>query len=108
MAAPALVECYAVLTRLPPPHRLSPADTYSLLEGNFVGAARIVALSGQSYRALLRRARDDGIAGGLTYDAVIAACAFEAKATSLLTFNERHFLPFAERGMKIVVPREGM
>ena len=34
--APALVEAYAVLTRLPPPHRLSAADAWALVEGNFV------------------------------------------------------------------------
>jgi predicted nucleic acid-binding protein len=105
VAAPALIEAYAVLTRLPPPHRLSPADALALLEANFMSVARIVALDGKSYRTLLRRAPDDGIAGGRTYDAVIAACAFKAKATVLLTFNESHFLSFVERGMEIVVPR---
>ena len=38
VAAPALVETYAVLTRLPSPHRLSPADSRALLEANFLGA----------------------------------------------------------------------
>jgi predicted nucleic acid-binding protein len=104
VAAPALVEAYAVLTRLPPPHRLSPADALALLEGNFMNASKIVALDGKSYRVLLRQALDDGIAGGRTYDAVIAACAFQAKATALLTFNERHFLSFAQRGLEIIVP----
>lgn len=32
VAAPALVEAYAVLTRLPPPYRLSPADALALVE----------------------------------------------------------------------------
>lgn len=104
VAAPALVEAYAVLTRLPPPHRLSPADTLALLEGNFMSAAKTVALGGKSYRTLLRRASDDGIAGGRTYDAVIAACVFKAKAATLLTFNESHFLPFVGRGIEVVVP----
>ncbi len=104
VAAPALVEAYAVLTRLPPPHRLSPADALALLEGNFMSVAKIVALDGKSYCTLLRQAPDNGIAGGQTYDAVIAACVFKAKATALLTFNESHFLPFAERVMEVVVP----
>lgn len=104
VAAPALVEAYAVLTRLPPPHRLSPTDTLTLLEGNFMSASKIVALDGKSYRTLLRQAPADGIAGGRTYDAVIATCVLQAKAAVLLTFNERHFLSFAERGMEIVVP----
>ncbi len=104
MAAPALVEAYAVLTRLPPPYRLSPADTLTLLEANFMSASRIVALDGKSYRTLLRRAPDEGIAGGRTYDAVIAACFFKAKAAVLLTFNESHFLSFVDKGIEIIVP----
>lgn len=107
VAAPGLVEAYAVLTRLPPPHRLSPADALALLEVNFMSVARIVALDGKSYLTLLRRARDDGVAGGLTYDAVIAVCAFKARAGEILTFNESHFLSFAARGMEVVVPGRG-
>lgn len=104
VAAPALVEAYAVLTRLPPPHRLSPADTVALLETNFMSTSKIVALDGGSYRALLRQAPEVGVAGGRTYDAVIAACALKAKAAALLTFNEDHFLSLSGEEMEIVVP----
>jgi predicted nucleic acid-binding protein len=36
-AGPALVEVYAVLTRLRAPHWLAPADAHALLEANFLG-----------------------------------------------------------------------
>ncbi len=104
VAAPALVEAYAVLTRLPSPHRLSPADALALLEANFMRPARLVALDGKSYRSLLRRAPHEGIAGGQAYDAVIAACALKASGVTLLTFNPGHFSPFARRGLQVVVP----
>lgn len=104
VAAPALVEVYAVLTRLPPPYRLSTTDALALLEDNFMNALKIVALDGKSYRTLLRQAPRENIAGGRTYDAVIAACALQTKATALLIFNERHFLPFVVKGLNIVVP----
>jgi predicted nucleic acid-binding protein len=103
IAAPALVEAYAVLTRLPPPYRLAPSDALTLLEANFMGT-KIIALDGKSYRSLLLKAPDDKIAGGRIYDAIIAACALQAKVATLLTFNERHFLAFAEKGIAIVVP----
>jgi predicted nucleic acid-binding protein len=103
VAASALVESYAVLTRLPPPHRLSPRDALALLEANFMSASRIVALDGKSYLSLLRRAPDEGVAGGRTYDAVIFACAFKAKASALLTFNESHFLSFVSGEIEIIV-----
>ncbi len=104
VAAPALVETYAVLTRLPPPHRVSSVDALTLLEANFMREARIIALDARAYRALLRRAPQDSIAGGRTYDAVIAACALKVKGTTLLTFNPSHFMSFSSRGVAIVVP----
>jgi predicted nucleic acid-binding protein len=106
IAGPTLIESYSVLTRLPPPHRLSPVDALALLDANFM-RAKIIALGGRSYVTLLRRAADEGISGGQTYDAVIAACVLKGKAHALLTFNAGHFRPLAERGMNIVVPGGG-
>ncbi|SRR6266508_353513 len=106
VAAPALVESYAVLTRLPAPFRLAPADAGALLETNFVRAGRVLALAAPAYRRLLRRAPAEGIAGGRMYDAVIAECLLKARPATLLTFNARHFLAFSGRGLEIVVPGE--
>lgn len=103
-AAHALAEAYAVLTRIPAPHRLAPADALALLEGNFIDGARIVALDVNGYRSLLRRAGRDGISGGRTYDAVIAECALKARAATLLTFNSRHFADLEAAGVRVVVP----
>lgn len=103
-AAHALAEAYAVLTRFPAPHRLSPADALALLEGNFMDGARVVALTANGYRSLLRRAGSEGISGGRTYDAIIAECALRANAAVLLTFNAGHFANLTFMGMKVVVP----
>jgi predicted nucleic acid-binding protein len=105
VAAPALVESYAVLTRLPPPHRLSAADALALLDANFMRPGTAVALDAAAYRTLLRRMVAQGIVGGRTYDAVIARCALRAKASCLLTFNAPHFLAFAAGGLEVVVPK---
>jgi predicted nucleic acid-binding protein len=106
IAAPALVETYAVLTRLPRPYRLPLETCLALVQASFLAnAARIVALDADAYVGLVRRAAVDSIGGGRTYDAVIAACGRAAGAEVLLTFNERHFLPFAGQGMAIRVPR---
>ena len=45
VAAPALVEAYAVLTQLPPPHRISPEAALTLLDNNFVKSVTVVALT---------------------------------------------------------------
>ena len=79
VAAPALVETYSVLTRLPSPHRLSPTDSQTLLEASFLSdGAETVALDADGYVRLIRGAPERGIAGGSTYDAVIVACAASA------------------------------
>jgi predicted nucleic acid-binding protein len=103
-AAHALAEAYAVLTRLPAPHRLAPADALAVLEGNFLDAAHVVALDVKGYRSVLRRAGKEGISGGRTYDALIGACAVQAKATVLLTFNAAHFSQLESAGIRVVVP----
>jgi predicted nucleic acid-binding protein len=101
--APAIVEAYAVLTRLPPPHRLSAADAWALVEGNFVSAATVIALSADRIIDLLAQAAREEIAGGRTYDFVIGECAREAAVDALLTFNRRHFEP-APAGVAVVEP----
>ena len=44
IAAHAVAEAYAVLTRLPAPHRLAPADAWTLVRTNFVDNAALVTL----------------------------------------------------------------
>lgn len=90
MAAPSLVETYAVLTRLPPPHRLSTHDAWRLLDANW-GDSDVFALSASEYWRVIRESHDNGIHGGRVYDAVITACARKAGARTLVTWNLGHF-----------------
>lgn len=103
-AAPALIESYSVLTRLPSPQRLSPSDALAILEMSFVTNTEIVALASHSYLTLLRKAPASGVYGGRTYDAVIAECAVQAKVAALLTLNESHFKNWESDRLKIIVP----
>lgn len=103
VSAHALAETYAVLTRLPPPRRLTTADAWALLEANFVRDRSIVALDSAACITLLRQLAMQRVGGGRTYDAMIAACARQSKATTLLTFNRRHFDPPPE-GVTVVEP----
>lgn len=106
VAAHALAESYAVLTRLPSPHRLAPVDAWALLEANFVTARSVTALTSRQHLAVLRALAAAGIAGGRTYDALIAEAARLVRATTLLTFNQRHFDP-PPAGITVVVPSGG-
>ena len=102
VAGPALIEAYAVLTRLPPPHRLSPQTALTLLE-NFLKLGTVVALNAKSYQALLLTAPKNNVAGGRAYDAVIGACAEQGQASTLLTFNANDFTALGQ-DYDIVVP----
>lgn len=95
LPGPALIEAYSVMTRLPAPHRLSPADAHDLISKNLRGSS-IIYLTGKELWKLVGQLVDSTIAGGRAYDAHIMACARKARATRLLTLNARHFASLAE------------
>lgn len=79
----ALVEAYSVLTRLPPPHRASPDIAAAFLSE--VSTTPPLVLPARAWNQLSARLASVGLAGGATYDALIAATAqqFEAELLSL-------------------------
>jgi len=79
-----------VMTRLPAPHRLAPADAVALLDDNFK-STRLATLSSRSVGSVLRRLGAANFGGGITYDAIILEAAVEAGAAELLTLNERDY-----------------
>lgn len=103
VAAHTLVEAYSVLTRLPAPHRMSPAAAVDLL-GQNVPAFRLVALQAEDYWPVLSDCAARGIAGGTVYDGLIAANATVGGADVLLTLNERHMRRVAGDSLEVVAP----
>jgi len=101
--APALMETYSVLTRLPLPHRLAPDVAWQLIEENYLRDGQIVSLTADTYLRVVRGAARDGHTGGRIYDLVIAECARDCHATALLTLNSKHFDPPPE-GIEIIDP----
>lgn len=75
LAGHALHETYAVLTRLPGDARVAPADAVRLLDERFEPPALLDARAARSAPALLATA---GIAGGATYDGLVALAARSA------------------------------
>lgn len=100
-----LLEAYAVMTRLPPPHRLSPKHALELLEGSFRGNSTLVGLDGEEGWELIKELDQQTIAGGTSYDGLVIACARKGGAQRILTFNRRHFERLESGGIEIVVPR---
>jgi predicted nucleic acid-binding protein len=104
VVAHTLLETYSVLTRLPPPHRISASAALSAIEDTFLTKGTVVALQHEQYVHLLYELVNDGTVGGQVFDASIVACARLAGAEVIVTFNERHFRRFEGNGLTIEVP----
>jgi predicted nucleic acid-binding protein len=85
LAGHAAFETYSVLTRLPPPARLSPAAATRLLATNFPHSR---FLSPERASELLQVLADHGLGGGSGYDALVGAVAVEHNLT-LVTRDRR-------------------
>jgi predicted nucleic acid-binding protein len=72
--AHAVVEAYAVLTRLPPPHRLA-APIASELLASWFPPERVLHLDRRQVRSLLGRFAPAGVDGGAAYDGLVAVTA---------------------------------
>lgn len=85
MSGHAAVELLSVLTRLPPPHRLSPAAALRLEETNFPESR---FLSAADSKHLLPELVKAGLAGGAVYDGLVGAAARQHKLV-LITCDRR-------------------
>lgn len=86
LVAHAAVETYSVLTRLPPPHRVTPAVVHAYLAD--VTSADFLTLGARPHRELIGFLAAHNVTGGATYDALVATTAKAAGAT-LLTRDRR-------------------
>ncbi|MEX1295123.1 MAG: type II toxin-antitoxin system VapC family toxin [Candidatus Limnocylindrales bacterium] len=86
LPAPSALETYSVLTRLPPPHRVSGGQVAEYLAETF--GERQIALSADCLRGLVPELVELGITGGASYDAVIAITTREHDG-ELLTLDAR-------------------
>ncbi len=95
----AMFETYSVLTRLPPPQRLSAELAARVIETNFpqrahLDPARLSTLPGEFAAA--------GISGGAVYDGLVGACAAAAGAT-LLTCDRRAMTSYTALGVDVLL-----
>jgi predicted nucleic acid-binding protein len=93
----AAFETFSVLTRLPPPIRLSTAATQRLLTTNFPYTR---FLSARRAAALLGRLAEIGVAGGAVYDALVGAAALDHGCT-LVTRDRRAMETYRRLGVSV-------
>ena len=87
----ALAECYAVLTTLPLPRRVSAAEAKRLIDESIRARLEVVDLEESDYAAAIDRVSGSGLAGGVVYDALHAIAAEKAGCSRLYTYNVDHF-----------------
>ena len=103
MSGHAAVELLSVLTRLPPPQRLSPAAALRLQVTNFP-ASRF--LSATDTGELLREFAAAGLTGGAVYDGLVAAAARE-HGLPLITCDRRAEPTYRALGVNYELLRRG-
>jgi len=84
--AHAAIETYSVLTRLPPPLRLTGAEAAVLIDNRL--PAEWLALDAGAAASALRQMASAGVAGGAAYDGLIALTAAH-HGVALLTLDAR-------------------
>lgn len=99
----ALIDAYAILTRLPAQHRLAHADAFHLLRSSF-GTARVAGPRTRDAWSMLRRLSVAPIGGSDVYDAQLLEIAKEAGAKTLLTFRRADLERLAVPGIELVEP----
>jgi predicted nucleic acid-binding protein len=92
-----LAESYATLTRLPQPFRLSPLDCHAFLTSAF--HAQPMSLSPGGYLRILELLAERGLAGGATYDCLIAETARENNAV-LVSLDHRAAVRYSMIGVE--------
>ena len=88
--AHSLAEVYSTITRMPGKHRVSGEQAMLFIQ-SVRERLSVVTLSGNEYADALAAAAALGIVGGGVYDAMLAHCAFKAKAETIYSWNSRHY-----------------
>ncbi len=86
-----LIEAYAVLTRLPPEYRLSPAETLDVLRGSLRDNAEIAPFDASRIWSVTEELASVPAAGGTAYDAFIIRILVAAGVDAIATSNAQHF-----------------
>lgn len=104
IAGHALLECFAVLTRLPPPFRIPPDKARRMLVENFASSAEVPGMPSSAFWSIVDETALRGFGGGRVYDATVALATRRAGAGLLLTWNVRDFLAVAPPGLAVREP----
>ena len=99
-----IAECYAVLSALPLPRRITPSDAEQIVAHSVAGRLTVYQLTQQDYRDAVALTARRGLAGGAIYDALHAVAAAKSHSERILTYNVRHFRRLAPDEITVATP----
>lgn len=100
----AIAECYATLTALPLPRRISPGEAGLLIEDAMLSRLAAIPITADDYREVLRDVAALGLPSGAVYDALHARCARKEGVDQVLTYNLSDFQRFDLGGVVVSAP----
>ena len=104
-AAHSIAEMYAVLTRMPSQPRIHPADALKMIQQNVIAHFKVVSLDADAYQKVVSQCVENGLTGGVVYDALILQCAKTVKPDRIYTFNVHDFQRVSmDLASKVIAP----
>jgi len=99
-----LAECYATLTALPLPRRISGPEAARLIEVNFTRRCTVIDLTAADYQEAIALCADFGRISGQIYDALHLVAALKEGCRQLFTYNTSHFQALAQNRILCSAP----
>ena len=99
-----LAEAYAMLTALPLPRRIQPAEARLIVTESVLKKLTVLPLSARVYERAMARVADRGLASGVIYDALHLQCAEGASCRRLYTCNLGDFQRLQPQGVTLLAP----
>ena len=99
-----LLECFSVITRFPPPLRVTTRVAEQVLRTNLEEHIEVVDVTPADAWAAIEEVRLGGASGGSVYDAAIAQSVARAGANILFTWNVKDFLRVSPPGLEVRAP----
>lgn len=102
VAAPSLIELYAVLTHLPMRPQITPDMARQLIRSNVSAVAEVVPLETKDYQVVFDRMADLGLSGNIMYDGLVTRAAEKAGVDRLITARASEMLKIWPAGREVI------
>ena len=99
-----LAECYAVLSALPLPRRITTEEALQLIKESVLKRLEVVSLDQADYLEAITAAAKHGLTSGIVYDALHVVAAKKASCIRIYTNNLDHFRPLCPPEILLSAP----